>query len=60
MTPSHYRSLRRKLGLTQAGLAALLGLTRETITRRETGTAPITEEAAMALRQLITKSKATE
>jgi len=52
MDATEYRKLRDKLGLTQAGLAARLGVTRETITRRETGAATITEEAALAIRAL--------
>lgn len=52
MDATEYRKLRDKLGLTQAGLAARLGVTRETITRRETGAATITEEAALAIRSL--------
>jgi DNA-binding XRE family transcriptional regulator len=52
MTPADYKAHREKLGLTQAGLAALLGVTRETVTRRETGTKPITMEAAMAIRSI--------
>jgi DNA-binding XRE family transcriptional regulator len=51
MTPSDYRALREKLGLTQAGLAARLGVTRKTINARENG-AKITEEAALAIRSL--------
>ena len=35
MSPTEYRTIRKQLGLTQAGLAALLGETRETINRRE-------------------------
>lgn len=35
MTAAEYRTIRKKLGLTQAGLAALLGETRETVNRRE-------------------------
>lgn len=35
MTATEYRTIRKQLGLTQAGLAALLGETRETISRRE-------------------------
>lgn len=52
MTPAEYRTHREQLGLTQAGLAALLGLPREAIVRREAGTQRITEEAAIALRAL--------
>ena len=50
MSPAEYKATREKLGLTQAGLAALLGLAREAIVRREAGTQRITEEAAIALR----------
>jgi len=35
MSPTEYRTIRKQLGLTQAGLAALLGETRETVSRRE-------------------------
>ena len=35
MTATEYRTIRKQLGLTQAGLAALLGETRETVNRRE-------------------------
>ena len=51
MTPVEYKALRCKLGLTQAGLAARLGVTRKTINARENG-AKITEEAALATRSL--------
>lgn len=51
MTPAEYKTLREKLGLTQAGLAARLGVTRKTINARENG-AKITEEAALAIRAL--------
>jgi DNA-binding XRE family transcriptional regulator len=52
MTPQQYRTLRERLGLTQAGLAARLGITRKTINRREAGATPITPEAALAIRNL--------
>jgi DNA-binding XRE family transcriptional regulator len=52
MTGPEYRALREKLGLTQAGLAALLGVTRKTISSRETTAVRITEEAALAIRAL--------
>ena len=35
MTTTEYRTIRKQLGLTQAGLAALLGETRETVSKRE-------------------------
>jgi DNA-binding XRE family transcriptional regulator len=52
MSPAEYRAHREKLGLTQAGLAALLGIPRETVGRREAGTQRITEEMCIALRAL--------
>jgi DNA-binding XRE family transcriptional regulator len=51
MTGPEYKALREKLGLTQAGLAALLGVTRKTINARENG-AKITEEARLAILSL--------
>lgn len=50
MNPEQYRKHREHLGLTQAKLAAWLGLPREAIVRREAGTQRITEESAIALR----------
>ena len=35
MTPSQYRKERTQRGLTQAALAALLGVPREAVVRRE-------------------------
>ncbi len=52
MSPAEYRAHREKLGLTQAGLAARLGLPRTAIVKREAGDQRITEEAALALRAL--------
>ena len=52
MTPSQYRKERTQRGLTQAALAALLGVPREAVVRREAGTQPIIEEAALALLSL--------
>jgi transcriptional regulator with XRE-family HTH domain len=52
VSPDEYRSEREARGLTQAGLAAALGVTRVTIARRETGARPITREAELALRTL--------
>lgn len=52
MTPDEYKALREKLGLTQAGLAARLGVTRKTVNRREAGEATITTEAELAIRSL--------
>lgn len=52
MQPHEYKAIRETLGLTQDALAERLGVTRETIVRRESGKATITEEAAMAIRSL--------
>lgn len=60
MTPAEYKSLREKLGLTQAGLAACLGVTRKTVNSRETEAVRITEEAALAIRALSSPNDQTE
>ena len=52
MTSAEYKQERQRLGLTQAALAALLGIARETVSRRENGKQQITEEAALALRSI--------
>lgn len=52
MTGPEYKAIREKLGLTQAGLAARLGVTRKTVNARETEAVRITEEAALAIRAL--------
>ncbi len=48
MTAADYKATRARLG-TQADVAALLGVARGTVARRETGALPITQEAALAL-----------
>lgn len=57
MTPQEYKAIREKLALTQGGLAARLGVTRQLISAREKGTARITEEAALAIRATRTRPK---
>ena len=52
MSPAQYRKERTQRGLTQAALAALLGVPREAVVRREAGTQPIIAEAALALLSL--------
>jgi DNA-binding XRE family transcriptional regulator len=49
MTPTEYKATREKLGLTQAALGALLGVSRKTINARETSAVAISPEAAMAI-----------
>lgn len=51
MTPETYKTLRKRLG-TQAEVAALLGVARATVNRRENGKEPITREAALAIQAL--------
>jgi DNA-binding XRE family transcriptional regulator len=49
MTPEQYKTARKHLGLTQAGLADILGVTRKTVNSREAGAAPIIAESAIAI-----------
>jgi len=56
MNPKTYKATRESLG-TQAEVAAFLGVARETIARRETGTDRITREAALALEALKKRPK---
>ncbi len=49
MKNTKYKQLREHLGLTQAGLASRLGVSRATINAREAGRSAITGEAAMAI-----------
>ena len=56
MNPADYKTQRELLG-TQATVAALLGVNRVTIARRETGEQVITTEAWLALLRLPKKRK---
>jgi len=51
MTPENYKTERTKRGLSQAALAALVGVSRGCINYREAGHAryPITSEAWLAI-----------
>jgi DNA-binding XRE family transcriptional regulator len=51
MTPAEYKSLRAALG-TQQKVADVLGLSRETVARRETGDYPLTAESILAIKYL--------
>jgi len=44
--------IRRRLGLTQADFAVLLGVTRVTVARWETGTVAVTEPMAKLIRMV--------
>lgn len=52
MTAFEYRNHREKLKLTQAELAARLGVTRKTVNARENSRVKISAEAAIAIRYL--------
>jgi len=56
-TPERYRARRQSLELTQAALAAMLGLPREAIVRRERGSQRISAEAWIAIRTLRLKAR---
>lgn len=51
MTHAQYKAARERIG-TQEEVAAMLGLNRVTIARRETGALPITREAELAITAL--------
>ena len=52
MTPQQLRSLRRKLGLSQRGLAGLLDYDLRTIQRWEAGDMPIPKVVELALKNV--------
>ena len=58
MTPEQYKTARKNLGLTQAKLADILGVTRKTICSRENGSAPITAESVIAINCLTKQAQA--
>ena len=51
MTATEYKATRERLG-TQAEVAALLGVNRVTVAKRENGTMTITNEAVLAIQSL--------
>lgn len=52
MSAEEYKEKRKQLGLTQAELAARLGVSVITIKRREGGQTPINHEAELAIKAL--------
>lgn len=52
MSPAEYKQERQQRGLTQAALAALLGVRQSTISDRERGRREITQEAKLAILSL--------
>lgn len=57
MTADEYRAIRERLELKQGELAERLGVTLNTISRREIGQVPITKEAELALRWIEAETK---
>ena len=51
MTSKQYTAIRQRLG-TQAEVAAMLGVSRECVARRETGKGRLTTEAQLAIKAL--------
>lgn len=51
VTAAKYKATRKKLG-TQAEVAAMLGVNRVTVAKRENGTMTITNEAVLAIQSL--------
>jgi DNA-binding XRE family transcriptional regulator len=51
MTATEYKATRERLG-TQAEVAAMLGVNRVTVAKRENGTMTITNEAVLAIQSL--------
>ena len=56
MEAGEYTAIRKQLGLTQSELADRLEVSRPTIARRESGNGKITEEAAIAIRALLSNA----
>jgi len=53
MNAEQYKAARERLKLTQADLAAALGVSRKTVNARERGAVPVSAEAAFAMRFLL-------
>jgi hypothetical protein len=56
MTPTEYKAAREALGTAEA-VAAQLGITRVTLSRRECGPSRITAEMVLALEALKSRNK---
>jgi DNA-binding transcriptional regulator YiaG len=56
MRASAVRSIRHRMGLTQEHFATLLGVTRVTVARWETGKVAVTEPMAKLIR-MVTKAR---
>ena len=51
MNPEEYKATRERIG-TQAEVAAMLGVNRVTVAKRENGTMTLTNEAVLAIQSL--------
>jgi len=58
VTPTDYKALRLKMGMTQTQLGEALGISANTVARRERGERHIGPEAAMAIRCLAKEMQA--
>lgn len=59
MTPTQLKTIRRRLGLSQAALARKLGVSRNTVTRWEMGLHRIPLMAAHLIRRIAEEEKTT-
>lgn len=57
MTPTGLRRIRKALGLTQEKLAKVLGVTRLSVTRWETGTRSISGMAARLIQRIAAEAR---
>ena len=53
ISSDQYRAARQQLGLKQSELAKQLGVTTNTVSRRELGLVPISREADIAIKCLV-------
>lgn len=58
MTPTEFRTLRLRMGITQAELAQRMGVTDRSVRRYEAGDCLITETIAILLKMLARKTRA--
>lgn len=58
VTGDEVRRLRKKLGLTQEGLAELVGVTANSVARWERGELGVRESAARLMRLIVTQKTA--
>ena len=59
-TPATLRAMREELGLTQTELGEVLGVGRSTVSNRERGLVPITQETVLAMERLVEQREASD